>query len=224
MLAIGVDVKRAEAAETYVMSNESATILRSASRQPVAAQLHLALTVQQLADVEAKWKMLRYEAVMEHLKPGAPRNQIPENWHWDWSAKASRSGTVGVRIMGIECEGDWQGLIMTASIGYQARLAPDEGKALIYVKYVESAPWNLKSMTGSPKFAGVGFRLIEAAVLESVDAGHDGRLGLHALPAAQAFYQRLGFVTTGPDKAVEDLPYFELTVTAATRLRNGDTR
>src|SRR5579871_5847306 len=120
------------------MSTEPVTILRAASRETVTAQLHVSVTVQQLANAEAKWKMLRYQAVMDHLKAGTPRDQIPENWHWDWAAKASRSGTMSVRVMGIECEGDWQGLIMTTSVGYQARLAPDQGKSLVYVKYVES--------------------------------------------------------------------------------------
>jgi hypothetical protein len=206
------------------MSTEAVKILRAASREPVDAQLHSAVTLPQLVDVESKWKMLRYQAVMDHLKAGVPRDQIPENWHWDWVAKASRSGALGVRIMGIECDGDWQGLIMMATVGYMARLAPDQGKALIYVKYVESAPWNLKTMSASPKFAGVGVRLIEAAVRESVAMSFDGRLGLHALPAAQAFYQRFGFATTGPDAAVENLPYFELTVVAATKFLNGETQ
>jgi GNAT superfamily N-acetyltransferase len=206
------------------MSTEPVTILRAKGREAVPAQLHLSVTLQQLADVEAKWKMLRYQAVMEHLKAGTPRDQIPENWHWDWAAKASRSGAMGVRIMGIECEGDWQGLIMTTAVGYAARLAPDLGKPLIYVKYVESAPWNLKSMSASPKFAGIGVRLIEAGVRESLDAGFGGRLGLHALPAAHGFYQRFGFVTTGIDAAVENLPYFELTVIAAQKFLNGETR
>ena len=92
---------------------------------------------------------------------------------------------------------------------------------MVYVKYLESAPWNLKSMTSTPRFSAVGVRLMEAAVRQSIDEGRNGRLALHSLPSAQLFYDKLGFVNLGLDAAVEDLPYYELTATAALKFLKG---
>jgi hypothetical protein len=38
------------------------------------------------------------------------------------------------------------------------------GKAVLYIEYLESAPWNLRDLAGTPQFLGVGVRLLEAAV------------------------------------------------------------
>ena len=203
------------------MAIEVVKILRAGTREAVDAQLYDDVTPQQLADAEAKWKFLRYQAVLDLLKAGAPRTSIPENWHWDWTAKLARAGAVAVRLFGVECQGEWQGLMMTTTVGFQARVAPNVGEGLVYVKYLESAPWNLKAMTATPRFSAVGVRLMEAAVRESIDLGFGGRVGLHALPNAATFYERCGFVTTGVDAAVEDLPYYELTSVAAIKFLGG---
>lgn len=149
---------------------------------------------------------------------------MPEHWHCDWVTKAPKVGTIGIRVFGIERDGEWQGLAMTTTVGYVARLAPDVGQGLVYVKYIESAPWNSKSMTRTPRFSVVGARLIEAVARQSIDAGFDGRVGLHSLPTAQLFYERLGFVNLGLDAAVENLPYYELTRVAAQTFLKGGIR
>jgi GNAT superfamily N-acetyltransferase len=203
------------------MSTEVIRILRATNGELVEALLHLGVTPEQLAKAESKWKPARYQAVLDLLGAGTPREQIPEHWHWDWATKVGQAGTIGVRLFGVECEGDWQGLMMTTTIGHEARLAPDAGKPIVYVKYIESAPWNVKSMTASPKFSAVGARLIEAAVRQSIDEGHGGRVGLHSLPNAQRFYEKLWFVNLGLDAAVEDLAYYELTAAASLKILKG---
>jgi hypothetical protein len=209
------------APEREFMSTEVIQILRLKDGRLVDALLHDVVGLDQLALAESKWKPARYQAVLDLLRGGTPRNQIPEHWHWDWAAKVGQTGTVGIQLFGVECEGEWQGLMMTTTIGHVARLAPDAGKPLVYVKYVESAPWNLRSMTKSPRFSAVGARLIEAAVRHSVESGCDGRVGLHALPSAQRFYEKLWFVGLGMDASVEELVYYELTGSASTKILNG---
>jgi hypothetical protein len=203
------------------MSFEIVKIRRQTDRTMVDARLHHDLGLRELVEAESKWKFERYQVVMALLQAGARRDQMPENWHWDWVAKAPKAGTVGVRVFGIECDGEWQGLVMTTTVGYLARLAPDIGQALVYVKYIESAPWNLKSMAKTPRYAAVGARLMEAVIRQSVDGGFGGRTGLHSLPGAQTFYERVGFVNLGIDAAVENLPYFELTSAAAQTFLKG---
>lgn len=60
----------------------------------------------------------------------------------------------------------------------------------IYVDYLESAPWNLKNGVEPPRFLGVGTVLLIEAVRMSADAGFEGRVGLHSLPQAEAFYRK----------------------------------
>ena len=43
----------------------------------------------------------------------------------------------------------------------------------------------------------------------SAALGFDGRVGLHALPEAEAFYRRQGMPDYGPDPDKDGLVYFE---------------
>ena len=114
--------------------------------------------------------------------------------------------------MGIECQGQMQGLMMVKTAGYTARLPMDMGKPLVYVDYIEVAPWNCRPLTDTPRFGGIGVRLIEAAIRLSMDEGLHGRVGLHALPQAEAFYRNVCLmVCLGADANYQDLPYYELT-------------
>jgi hypothetical protein len=88
---------------------------------------------------------------------------------------------------------------------------------VVYVKYLESAPWNVKAFSPVPKYGGIGTRLLEAAARLSVAQGFRGRVGLHSLPNAltQNFYRQRRLISFGPDADVEDLPYYELSEAAA---------
>jgi hypothetical protein len=112
--------------------------------------------------------------------------------------------------------------MMTTTVGHNARLPEQLDKPLVYVKYLESAPWNVKAFVPVPKYGAVGTRLLEAAVRLSISEGFGARVGLHALPnpATEQFYQRRGFIGLGPDAEMEDLPYYEFTAAAAIAFLN----
>ena len=107
--------------------------------------------------------------------------------------------------------------MMTTTVGHLARLPDQRDKPLVYVKFLESAPWNVKAYVPLPKYGSVGTRLLEAAVRLSLTEGFAGRLGLHSLPnpATEQFYQRRGLIGLGPDAQMEDLPYYEFSAKAA---------
>jgi hypothetical protein len=67
-----------------------------------------------------------------------------------------------------------------------------------------------------PRFIGVGTVLIAEAVRLSVEMGLGGRVGLHSLPQAEAFYTRCGMTKVGPDPHYYDLTCFEYTGRQAT--------
>jgi hypothetical protein len=125
------------------------------------------------------------------------------------------------RSFGIEAAGKMQGLMIVCLTGKNARLDPDKGKPLVYVDFIETAPWNAKEFTNSPIYKGVGFRLIQAAARLSIDESFAGRVGLHSLAQASPFYINSCEMTSlGPDQNYGNLEYLELTAAKVAALLN----
>jgi hypothetical protein len=113
---------------------------------------------------------------------------------------------------------------MVMLAGKQARLDPDVGKPLVYIDYLESAPWNLPIMVDSPTYGGIGPVLMRTAVQLSYDEGFHGRIGLHALPQSEEFYRDdCEMHGCGPDASVDDLPYYEMTREIAARFTSNSS-
>ena len=92
-----------------------------------------------------------------------------------------------------------------------ARLEIQLGKPIVYVDYVEVAPWNRTVGGTVARYRGVGSALLVAAVALSFDEGFKGRIGLHSLPQSEGFYSHHGMVNLGPDEHYQGLHYFEMT-------------
>lgn len=110
------------------------------------------------------------------------------------------------RMIGVACGRRTQGLMAVRSHPEQGVT----GSALVYVDYLEVAPWNL---THAPRYTGCGTLLLSEAVRMSWEAGCGGAIGLHALSTAIGFYRQTGMTDHGlqPYHAVSPLPYFEFT-------------
>ena len=197
------------------MSQIETTIIDRRTGQPVRASLITDLSAEDVNAVEEQWSGI-------HIA-GAARLQIaghavPEHWHWDWRQKSAKLSLLAYRCFGIDCDNEMQGLMMTSTATHSARLEPDTGKPLVYIEYLETAPWNIRLMVEEPRYGGVGIRLFEAAVRFSQEEDFRGRVGLHALSQAQHFYAgTCGMTALGPDSRMQDLTYFELTHTQATQ-------
>jgi len=111
-------------------------------------------------------------------------------------------------LVAVECAGETQGIMALLRTPRPAQLGNGQ---VVYVDYVESAPWNLKGSAVTPRFLGVGTILIAEAVRLSLEMGLGGRVGLHSLPQAEAFYTRCQMIKVGPDHSYYDLIYFEYT-------------
>jgi hypothetical protein len=101
-----------------------------------------------------------------------------------------------------------------------ARLAPDRGKPLVYLDFIEVAPWNwvIPEIGRGGRFRAVGSTLFWRAVKQSEEEGFHGRVGLHALPQAESFYeQHCGMTPVERDPSKQNLLYFELTREQAKR-------
>jgi hypothetical protein len=199
------------------MSRRPVEIIDCGTRQPVAAWLHDEVGALDLLDAEIVWMPERLKAVARMLRAGVAETQLPQHRHWNWWDKAYELKMLATGGFGIQCDGLWQGLMMTTTVGHLARLPEQLGKPLVYLKYLESAPWNVKAFSPAPKYGAIGTRLLEAAVRVSIGEGFAGRVGLHALPnpATEKFYQRRGLIGLGPDAHMEDLPYYEFAAAAS---------
>jgi hypothetical protein len=185
----------------------------------VEAIIRDAIDKQQLTDWEFRWKP-EADNALERLTTEGGR--WPENSHWEWPAKMARTeGLLADRSFSIVCSGVTQGM-MQVDLTKNARLPEQKGKPLVYIKYVETAPWNRPALVAAPKFAGVGTLFIRAAVQLSEEEGYQGRIGLHALPQANSFYQqKLKMIDLGPDPDEYNLNYFEMTPTLASTFAGG---
>jgi hypothetical protein len=181
------------------------------------AELRDAIEAKQLADWRVHWQPALTAVLQELHRRGVPPAQWPQSWHWDWPAKAAQvQGLIAFRGCCVVCEDLTQGL-MRVDLTKSAREPTQAGKALVYIDYLEVAPWNRPDIGQAPRLKGVGMALMTAAVEISLAEGFKGRIGLHSLPQADAFYRdRCGMTDLGPDPSAQNLRYFEMTVAQAT--------
>jgi len=174
-------------------------------RPLVIASLYRDYPAAELDTIEAQWAAARQEAETAGLAAGLTPL---EHSHWDWRNKALSVASGHHRLVAIKVGGDVQGVMAVWRSPRPSRLG--EGP-VVYVDYLEAAPWNLKRFTTAPRYIGVGTVLIAEAVRVSREAGLGG-VGLHSLPQAETFYQdRCRMVRVGPDPDYYELTYFEFT-------------
>src|ERR1700722_19902792 len=189
------------------MSRQPVVVTDRSTGMEVQATLDTDVPLVRLVDAEAAWAPYRWEAIRRFLLSGGP---LPEHCHWNWASKALRFDRNLHRIFAIELNDQIEGLMWIWLRGYLARLPAALGQPLVYVDYLESAPWSAREYTASPRFKGVGTRLLQAAVLRSREEGFEGRLGLHTLPQSQGFYVEVcGMQALGLDDDYQGLAYLE---------------
>jgi hypothetical protein len=183
---------------------------RQTARPFIPGELYRDYPVAGLDVAEAMWADAREQAAVANQLGGlAPL----EHAHWDWRNKAVSLQSGRFMLVGVECESDPQGLMAVERLPRRGR----GNSSLVYVDYIETAPWNLRAYGNAPRFVGVGTALILDAVRLSAESGLAGRIGLHSLPQAEPFYHNLGLTDYGPDPSYFDLCYFEFGVPDAER-------
>lgn len=176
------------------------------------AELFQGIQERHLTDVEGIW-----QPALILLERWSGFDHRQESAHWNWRAKmkhARRKRTQ--QSFAIVYRDVTQGL-MIVDPTREARLKPDRDKRLVYLDYLEVAPWNRPGWQPHRVFQSVGTVLVRAAIQVSLDNGHDGRIGLHSLPQADNFYCNLGMTNLGPDADYQNLCYFEFDSPAHTQ-------
>ena len=211
------------------MSTHPTKLKLRATGEPLEATLHDELELKHLFDAEVEWAPARIRLLQAFFEQGIRREDWPQSLHWDWANKAVHlRGVIGnalssERLMGIECGGQWQGLMLGECTRHRTRTA-SQPKELVYVDFIESAPWNweLPLIGQEPRYRGVGPQLMELATRWSEQLGFKGRLALHSLPQAESFYRgRCRMTDLGPDPGYKNMRYFEMTETQAKRFLSG---
>ncbi len=184
-----------------------------ASGESEAAELWDAITERQLADWEGEWLPELFKAMQRLRRAGIERKHWPQSRHWDWRKKtASLQGMLANPGFSIVCAGLTQGMMLVNTTLKRCRLDSQKGKHLVYVLFVENAPWNRKELFDPPRYRGVGTTLIRAAIELSKQEEFKGRIGLHSLPQSNGFYANVcGMEDLGVDQDYEGLRYFEMT-------------
>lgn len=191
----------------------SAYLLEVATGQVVKAELWDAITDQQLIHWENKWKPAVDAAVLRLEAAGVDRSRWPQSRHWDWRRKVQdSSGSLANPSFCVMCQGTTQGMMILDTL-HSARLNTQVGKSIIYIEYLEVAPWNRRGlMTNLPRYQPVGSILVRAAIEFSRQEGFKGRLGLHSLPQSNGYYANTcGMTDLGADPGYQNLRYFEMT-------------
>lgn len=184
---------------------------RIPARPLIAGDVYRDYPAVELEIIEARWAQARDEAAVAGLVHGLTPL---EHAHWDWRNKAESVDAGRHMLLAVECDGEAQGLMAVLRRPRPARAGAGQ---VVYVDYVEAAPWNLKGSTVLPRFFGVGTVLMAEAVRLSLEMGFGGQVGLHSLPQAEEFYSaRCKMSRIGPDPEYFDLAYFEYTSQQAT--------
>ena len=185
-------------------------LLDVATGEGVEGELRDAIEQAQLDDWQKEWQPALSAVLQEMARRGVPVSQWPQSWHWDWARKTARvQGLLAFRGLSVVAQGVTQGLAQV-DLTKSAREPSQAGKPLVYLDYVEVAPWNRPEFGRPSRLRGVGSALISAAVALSREEGFKGRIGLHSLPQADAFYAKIGMIDLGPDVAYQSLRYFEM--------------
>lgn len=158
------------------------------------------------------WRVYRKRFVDALKATGKP---IPDHNHWSWKWKLEQelAKKALFKCFAILSNNEPQGLLLlNYGQEYTARLQEQRGQPLLYVAYIESAPWNVPGYCDAPCFSGIGTLLYKASVEFSIRLGFAGRVGLHALPNVEKFYaNRCRMRDCGKDQSHDGLVYFEST-------------
>jgi len=189
-------------------------LLDVSSGQPIDAELLDGIAEQQLVHWEDEWMPVLRDAVERMKAAGIERTKWPQSRHWDWRQKAQGfDRALANPGFCVTCQGMTQGM-MFLDLLHKARIKSQTGKELVYIEYLENAPWNRRHIAGDEaRFAGVGSLLVRAAIELSREEGFKGRIGLHSLPQSNAWYANTcGMTDLGADPDYpHQLRYFEMT-------------
>lgn len=202
---------------------EPVSIYDHASQQEVEAFIFDDVTPDHLRET-LKWRPSVARAAKQIYTSGD--TNVPGHYKWDWTSKEGDLAFLACTFFGIEYSGELQGIIKVDKVGHVGRLEAQAGKDLIYVDYLESAPWNVPALAQAAniplRYGLVGINLMAATVNLSIEETFSGRVALHSLPTSESFYTKIGMRQHSRDPLKQCLMWYEFTPELALKFLNGD--
>ncbi|BBL77503.1 hypothetical protein [Methylomagnum ishizawai] len=183
-------------------------------REPEEAELWDAITEQQISDWEGEWGPELSKSIQRLKRAGVDRRSWPQSRHWNWRDKKADhlQGLLACQGFSVVGGGLTQGMMIVDTAKKRCRIESQKNKHIVYIEYLENAPWNRKELFDPPRYRGVGSILIRAAIELSKNESFKGRIGLHSLPQADEFYaDTCNMTDLGVDAGYYGLRYFEMT-------------
>lgn len=129
------------------------------------------------------------------------------DFHWDWTQKA------------IACSGEdylWMFLVtpddrvQAITVIYHPKCSVMDGCNIFYIDYIATAYWNRSNDRKRHEFPGAARKLIASAIRHIASTyGYRPGFGLHSLPTATSYYEKLGMIRFDKDPLKENLFYYE---------------
>ncbi|MGH7025604.1 MAG: hypothetical protein ACREEB_18740 [Caulobacteraceae bacterium] len=196
-----------------------AFLVNVATREAVPAELVCGIGLPHLLDWHNAWQPELGAIKATLYEQGVPKSEWPQSGHWRWPDKVAEGDLLGFETFCVTAEGMTQAMMRVDVITKESRLEGSAGKPIVYVDYLEVAPWNQPIVGMQRRFKGAGMILMVAAAALSVEHEFKGRVGLHSLPQSESFYRDLGMLDLGPDTKVNgELRYFEMNADVAQAL------
>ncbi len=147
------------------------------------AELKNAITEENIIDWRDLWIPMQIRRLNQYLDRGGSTYGVLESVHWNWANKVLDMQTnSNLRGFSLEYEGRTEAM-MIVDVSRISKLNEQGGKFLVYVDYVQSAPWNKSDGVESmKKFKRCGTVTIKKAIQYSLLLQREGRIGLHSLP------------------------------------------
>jgi len=162
---------------------------------------------------DKKWKIYQFE-IAEYIEKNFEENEFPmifsqmqvEDYHWEWLSKSLVYRSDEYKWFYLKTGSN----VEAACLAYHPKKSAVDSKDIFYIEFIAVAPWNRENPMSPKKLKGVGSTLLRATIKYLVNSlGLTYRFGLHALPQARGYYQKIGmeYLPIG-DK--DSLEYFEM--------------
>ncbi|MCZ4348076.1 hypothetical protein [Devosia neptuniae] len=182
------------------------------------AGLFRGISTDNLAHVEGRWRSLFDMRRREAQANGKTMMEVnAEDAHWEWGKKSFEALTnpFVLDVFVLECGGGTQAIMIVRKGGEDcfSRHAEHPRVPIVYVELLATAPWNRPILVADPVYKGAGRVMVGTAVSLSLEEEYGGRIGLHSLPGAEAFYRdAMNMTDLGVDQegVHKQLRYFEL--------------
>ena len=176
------------------------------------------LTMDDVGQADRQWEGPMSALVARLTYAGILSAQLPPSWSWEWRIILEDELAPTARVLGMEYEDKWQGLMALDLAPLPCYHEPSASG--IYLAYIGAAPWNLGYYHGligqMPQFDDVGEVFLSLAARKSTECGCEGRVVLHAAFGSEGFYRKCGITELGPDGLhPSNLIRFEITAARA---------